>query len=96
MGKGTPFILGGDLFFLDFGLEEYCEQCMSGSLVHPQKWDGYGCLVDNLFKYNTWLQWDHDNIAYPGCDSSCSSRISSAPQSQLKVFKSYVPSMLLA
>lgn len=31
-GKRKPFILGGDLFFLlDFGLEEYCEPCMSGS-----------------------------------------------------------------
>lgn len=34
-------------------------------LVHPQQWDGLGCLVDHQFKCTTWLPWHHGSVACP-------------------------------
>lgn len=65
-------------------------------LVHPQRCDGFDCLVNNQFKYHTLLPRHHGSVVYPDDDLSYSSRASSTPQSQLKVFKSYLPSILLA
>lgn len=48
-------------------------------------------MVDNQFKYTTWL-WRHcGSVAYPGGDLSCSRTTTLALQSQQKVFKATYP-----